>query len=88
MKLKLMAGEKHTDVVASCCWSPDNKLYSMSDDKTILAWDYTGEFESQIINYLHVGNHQLGVIFNFGVKSLEYHFYPNKDYRYSTRIIP
>lgn len=50
--------------------------------------EITGEFESQIINYLHVGNHQLGVIFNFGVKSLEYHFYPNKDYRYSTRIIP
>ena len=50
MKLKLMAGEKHTDVVASCCWSPDNKLYSMSDDKTILTWDYTGEFNSKFMD--------------------------------------
>ena len=45
-----MAGEKHTDVVASCCWSQDNKLYSMSDDKTILTWDYTGEFNSKFMD--------------------------------------
>ncbi|GEM_PF-333270 len=43
--------------------------------------EITGEFESQIINYIHIGNHRLGVILNFGTKSLEYHFYPNKDYR-------
>ncbi len=36
-----------------------------------------GEFEAQIINYLHVGNHELGVIFNFGAKSLQYKWYPN-----------
>lgn len=36
-----------------------------------------GEFESQIINYLHVSNHALGVILNFGTKSLEYKWYPN-----------
>ena len=27
--------------------------------------EITGEFESQLINYLHVGNHVLGVIYNF-----------------------
>lgn len=47
--------------------------------------EIVGEFESQIINYLHVGNHRIGAIFNFGQKSLEYHFYPNKDYRYPTQ---
>lgn len=36
-----------------------------------------GEFESQIINYLHVSNHALGVIFNFGAISLEYKWFPN-----------
>ena len=29
----------------------------------------TGEFESQIINYIHVGNHQLGLLLNFGTTS-------------------
>ena len=41
-----------------------------------------GEFESQIINYLHVGNHQLGLILNFGTTSLQYKFFPNRpDYK-------
>ncbi len=39
--------------------------------------DIIGEFEAQIINYLHVGNHQLGLLLNFGSKSLQYKFYPN-----------
>ena len=47
MKIKLQKGDKHTDVVAACCWSSDNQLYSMSDDKTILIWDYSGEFVSK-----------------------------------------
>ena len=37
------------------------------------------EFESQIINYLHVGNHRLGLLFNFGAKSLEYSAFPNRE---------
>ena len=37
------------------------------------------EFESQIINYLHVGNHRLGLLFNFGTKSLEYNAFPNRE---------
>ena len=40
----------------------------------------TGEFESQIINYIHVGNHQLGLLLNFGTTSLEYKFFPNRPY--------
>ena len=50
MKLKLIASQTHTDVVSSCCWSPDNKLYSLSDDKTILIWDYTGDFNSKFMD--------------------------------------
>ena len=37
-----------------------------------------GEFESQIINYLHVSNHKLGLLLNFGSTSLEYRWYPNE----------
>lgn len=36
-----------------------------------------GECESQIINYLHVSNHKLGLLLNFGTESLEYKFFPN-----------
>ena len=39
--------------------------------------EITGEFESQIINYLHVSNHELGVILNFGTVSLQYKWFPN-----------
>ncbi|MBQ7664506.1 GxxExxY protein [Pseudoprevotella muciniphila] len=44
--------------------------------------DILGEFESQLINYLHVGNHQLGLLLNFGTTSLQYKFIPNhQDYK-------
>lgn len=36
------------------------------------------EFEAQIINYLHVSNHKLGLLLNFGTTSLEYKWYPNE----------
>ena len=39
----------------------------------------TGEHESQIINYIHVGNHRLGILFNFGSTSLQYKCYPNRE---------
>jgi len=46
-----------------------------------------GEFEAQIINYLHVSNHKLGVLLNFGNTSLEYKWYPNEwHYRPSSNI--
>lgn len=37
-----------------------------------------GEFEAQIINYLHVSNHKLGLLLNFGTTCLEYKWYPNE----------
>ena len=37
-----------------------------------------GEHEAQIINYLHVGNHRLGLLVNFGATSLEYKWFVNK----------
>ena len=40
--------------------------------------DITGEYESQIINYIHVGNHRLGLLLNFGTTSLQYKFFPNR----------
>lgn len=46
-----------------------------------------GEFEAQIINYLHVSNHKLGLLLNFGATSLEYRWYPNEwHHRQSTNI--
>jgi len=40
-----------------------------------------GEHESQIINYLHVSNHKLGLLLNFGSVDLGYKWYPNRpDY--------
>lgn len=46
-----------------------------------------GEFESQIINYLHVSNHKLGLLLNFGSDSLEYKWFPNEwHYRKSASI--
>ena len=45
-----------------------------------------GEHESQIINYLHVGDHRLGILFNFGTTSLEYKCYPNRP-GYNSQIL-
>ncbi|MCQ2293672.1 MAG: GxxExxY protein [Bacteroidaceae bacterium] len=44
--------------------------------------EITGEFEAQMINYLHVSGHALGVILNFGLTSLDYRWYINK-HKYS-----
>lgn len=38
-----------------------------------------GEFEAQLINYLHVGQHKLGVVLNSGCTSLEYQWLVNKN---------
>ena len=46
-----------------------------------------GEFEAQIINYLHVSNHKLGLLLNFGTTSLEYKWYPNEWYHRATASI-
>ena len=42
-----------------------------------------GEHEAQIINYLHVSKHQLGLLLNFGTTELEYKWFPNRpNYRW------
>ena len=46
-----------------------------------------GEFEAQIINYLHVSNHKLGLLLNFGTTSLEYKWYPNEWHHRATASI-
>lgn len=46
-----------------------------------------GEFESQLINYLHVSNHQLGLLLNFGKRSLQYKWIPNQWHHRSTADI-
>ena len=49
--------------------------------------EIVGEFEAQIINYLHVSNHKLGLLLNFGTTSFEYKWYPNEwHYRQSASI--
>jgi intraflagellar transport protein 80 len=50
MKLKLKKGEKHSDIVASLCWAPNNQLYSLSDDKTILIWDNNAEYVGKFLD--------------------------------------
>ena len=44
--------------------------------------EIVGEFESQLINYLHVGKQQLGLLVNFGNTKLQYKWIPNSpDYK-------
>ena len=50
MKLKLVSEYNHTELVSSCCWTSDNTLYSMSDDKTILTWNNNGDFLSKFLD--------------------------------------
>ena len=50
MKLKLISEYNHQDIVSSCCWTSDNTLYSMSDDKTILTWNNNGDFLSKFLD--------------------------------------
>ncbi|MCR5393773.1 MAG: GxxExxY protein [Bacteroidales bacterium] len=46
-----------------------------------------GISESQLINYLHVSNHQLGLLLNFGTTSLEYKWIPNQWHHRSSSSI-
>lgn len=40
--------------------------------------DIIGEHESQLINYLHISNHKLGLLLNFGTTKLQYKWIPNQ----------
>lgn len=42
LKLKCCAGV-HKEMVTAVAWTPDNELYSMSDDNTIHRWDGSGD---------------------------------------------
>ena len=42
LKLKCSAGV-HKEMVTAVAWTPDNELYSMSDDNTIHRWDGSGD---------------------------------------------
>ena len=44
LKLKKISKPQHLDVVSRVSWSPNNVLYSLSDDKTVLTWDLNGEY--------------------------------------------
>ena len=75
--------EKHIDLVFHGVKLEHDFFYDfLIEDKIGLELKATseivGEFESQIINYLHVSNHKLGLLLNFGSTSLEYRWYPNE----------
>lgn len=42
LKLKCCSGV-HKEMVTAVAWTPDNELYSMSDDNTIHRWDGSGD---------------------------------------------
>lgn len=42
LELKCRTGV-HTEMVTAVAWTPDNELYSMSDDSTIHRWDGCGD---------------------------------------------
>ena len=74
--------EKHIDLVFHGVKLEHDFFYDfLIDDKIGVELkavsEITGEFESQIINYLHVSNHKLGLLLNFGTTSLESRWYPN-----------
>ena len=75
--------EKHIDLVFHGVKLEHDFVYDfLIDDKIGVELkavsEIYGEFEAQIINYLHVSNHKLGLLLNFGTTSLDYKWYPNE----------
>ena len=75
--------EKHIDLVFHGVKLEHDFYYDFLIDNKIgvelkAVSEIIGEFEAQIINYLHVSNHKLGLLLNFGSTSLEYKWYPNE----------
>ena len=75
--------EKHIDLIFHGVKLEHDYYYDFLIENKIgvelkAVYEITGEFEAQIINYLHVSNHKLGLLLNFGTTSLEYKWYPNE----------
>lgn len=75
--------EKHIDLIFHGVKLEHDFFYDFLIDNKIgvelkAVSEIIGEFEAQIINYLHVSNHKLGLLLNFGSTSLEYKWYPNE----------
>lgn len=75
--------EKHIDLVFHGEKLEHDFFYDFLIDNKIgvelkAVSEIVGEFEAQIINHLHVSNHKLGLLLNFGTTSLVYKWYPNE----------
>ena len=75
--------EKHIDLVFHGMKLEHGFFYDFLIDNKIgvelkAVSEIIGEYEAQIINYLHVSNHKLGLLLNYGTMSLEYKWYPNE----------
>lgn len=55
LELKCCTGV-HKEMVTAVAWTPDNELYSMSDDSTIHRWDGSGDSAGKVCVVLKVGN--------------------------------
>jgi len=75
--------EKHIDLMFHGVKLEHDFFYDFLIDNKIgvelkAVSEIIGEYEAQIINYLHVSNHKLGLLLNYGTTSLEYKWYPNE----------
>jgi GxxExxY protein len=75
--------EKHIDLIFHGVKLNHDFFYDFLIDNKIgvelkAVNEIIGVFEAQIINYLHVSNHKLGLLLNYGTTSLEYKWYPNE----------
>lgn len=75
--------EKHIDLMFHGVQLEHDFFYDFLIDNKIgvelkATSEIIGEYEAQIINYLHVSNHKLGLLLNYGTTSLEYKWYPNE----------
>lgn len=75
--------EKHIDLVYHGIKLEHDFLYDFLIEEEICVElkavsEIFGEFETQIINYLHVCNYKLGLLFNFSTTGLKYKWYPNE----------